>query len=284
MAKDKKSGAFQTSRCIFENPIWQNIVEFRLFFLIYGNATFIDGFKVGNVVLKRGQWIRSYRNLQADLEYIENRSVKKYSLSTIHRAVDNLLKQERIKVLPCELGTLFEVVNYAKYQGLDNYKSNIENAERTEKEQQENGNETAREQRQNNNKNVKNGKNVKNKDICAFEKFWTVYPKKRSKGQAEKAWDKIKPDEQLQNRITQSLEQAKTSDDWTKDGGKYIPYPATWLNAKGWEDEYNPQQQKSKRFNVRSKKENVWPEETPTKRTPEEEAKIAELLKKIKKE
>jgi len=37
--------------------------------------------------------------------------------------------------------------------------------------------------------------------------------------------------------IIQSLEQAKTSVDWTKEKGKYIPYPATWLNAKGWEDE-----------------------------------------------
>jgi len=155
------AGAFQTSRCIFENPIWQNIVEFRLFFLIYGKATFKDDTKIGNVILNRGQWIRSFRNLQSDLEYIENRSVKKYSLSTIHRAVDNLIRQERIKVLECELGTLFEVVNYAKYQGLENYKNSIENAERTESEQQENGNETESEQRQNNNKKLNKGNKVK---------------------------------------------------------------------------------------------------------------------------
>lgn len=79
-----------------------------------------------------------------------------------------------------------------------------------------------------------------NKDIYAqkFAEFWQAYPKKRSKGQAEKAWNKLKPDEQLHNRILQSLEQAKTSAEWTKDNGQYIPYPATWLNAKGWEDEY----------------------------------------------
>jgi hypothetical protein len=33
---------------------------------------------------------------------------------------------------------------------------------------------------------------------------------------------------------------ATRSEDWTKEGGQYIPYPATWLNAKGWEDEYSP--------------------------------------------
>lgn len=155
------AGAFQTSRDIFENPIWQNIVEFRLFFLIYGKATFKEGVKKGNTVLNRGQWIRSFRNLQTDLMYLENRSEKTYSLSTIKRAVDNLVKQERIKILECELGTLFEVVNYAKYQDLNTYKNVIENAERTESEQQENSNETQREQQRNNNKNGINVNKVK---------------------------------------------------------------------------------------------------------------------------
>lgn len=155
------AGAFQTSRDIFENPIWQNIVEFRLFFLIYGKATFADGVRIGDITLERGQWIRSVRNLQTDLEYIENRAIKKYSLSTIHRAVDNLVKQNRISVKQCELGTLFTVINYAKYQGLENYKSDIENAERTQRERQENGDRTEREQRQNNNKNANNANKEK---------------------------------------------------------------------------------------------------------------------------
>lgn len=73
-----------------------------------------------------------------------------------------------------------------------------------------------------------------------FDTFWTNYPKKRSKGQAEKAWAKIKPNEQLTGEILSALERAKTSADWQKDGGQYIPYPATWLNAKGWEDDYTP--------------------------------------------
>jgi uncharacterized protein VirK/YbjX len=33
------------------------------------------------------------------------------------------------------------------------------------------------------------------------------------------------------------IEQAKKSEDWIKEKGKYIQYPATWLEAKGWEDE-----------------------------------------------
>jgi len=72
-----------------------------------------------------------------------------------------------------------------------------------------------------------------------FDEFWAEYPKKRSKGQAEKTWVKLKPDEQLFEAIMTGLKRAKTSVDWAKNGGQYVPYPATWLNAKGWEDEHD---------------------------------------------
>jgi hypothetical protein len=72
-----------------------------------------------------------------------------------------------------------------------------------------------------------------------FDEFWAEYPKKRSKGQAEKTWVKLKPDEQLFEAIMTGLKRAKTSVDWAKNGGQYIPYPSTWLNAKGWEDEHD---------------------------------------------
>ncbi len=83
-----------------------------------------------------------------------------------------------------------------------------------------------------------NGNGNENINENRFKRFWSVYPKKKSKGQAEKAWSKINPSEQLLETIISKIEQAKTSQDWLKDNGQYIPYPATWLNAKGWEDEY----------------------------------------------
>lgn len=70
-----------------------------------------------------------------------------------------------------------------------------------------------------------------------FEIFWSAYPKKKSRGQAEKAFSKINPDEQLLALMIASIEQARKSGDWLKDKGRYIPHPATWLNAKGWLDE-----------------------------------------------
>lgn len=71
-----------------------------------------------------------------------------------------------------------------------------------------------------------------------FNTFWQAYPNKKSKGQAEKTWDKLPLTEMLFTLIISKLQEARSSPNWTKEGGKYIPYPATWLNAKGWEDEY----------------------------------------------
>lgn len=160
------SGAFLTSREIFDNPIWQNIVCFRLFFLIYGRAVYSeDGMRIGNVILKRGQWVRSIRNLVRDLEYIENRSVKRYSESVVHRAIKALEKDGRIKTEPCELGTLFTVANYEEYQGFASYrKPNVEqqqNGDGTGMEQPKNNGGTTEEQQRNNNKK----ENKENKEI-----------------------------------------------------------------------------------------------------------------------
>lgn len=69
----------------------------------------------------------------------------------------------------------------------------------------------------------------------AFAGFWSAYPKKKSKGQAEKAWRKLKP---MQcEAVMHALQAAKSSDQWQREGGRFIPYPATWLTAKGWLDE-----------------------------------------------
>ena len=73
--------------------------------------------------------------------------------------------------------------------------------------------------------------------VSAFDRFWQAYPKKKSKGHAEKAFKKINPSEQLLATMIASIEQAKTSRQWQEQGGQFIPYPATWLNARGWEDE-----------------------------------------------
>jgi len=77
-------------------------------------------------------------------------------------------------------------------------------------------------------------------ELGAFNAFWEAYPKKVSKGAARKAWKQIRPDSELLTKMLASLERAKTCAGWMKEGGQYIPYPATWLRAEGWEDELGP--------------------------------------------
>lgn len=70
-----------------------------------------------------------------------------------------------------------------------------------------------------------------------FDRFWKAYPKKVGKGAAEKAFAKYKPDDALVEQMIRAVEAAKRTEQWRKDGGQYIPNPATWLNQKRWEDE-----------------------------------------------
>jgi uncharacterized protein YdaU (DUF1376 family) len=90
-------------------------------------------------------------------------------------------------------------------------------------------------QNQNQNQNYKEPKtNV------SFDAFWSAYPRHVAKVQAQKAWNKISPDDGLLHKILTSIEKYKTTDQWKKDNGKFIPHAATWLNQRRWEDEITP--------------------------------------------
>lgn len=68
-----------------------------------------------------------------------------------------------------------------------------------------------------------------------FETFYKAYPHKVGKANVEKWFNKNKPDEELMNKILTSLEEHKKLKQWQDK--QFIPYPATWLNQKRWEDE-----------------------------------------------
>lgn len=69
-----------------------------------------------------------------------------------------------------------------------------------------------------------------------FDRFWAEYPKKRSKGDAFKAWCIVSDKRPSIENILRALVVLKASPDWMKDAGQFIPYPGTWLRAWGWED------------------------------------------------
>lgn len=77
----------------------------------------------------------------------------------------------------------------------------------------------------------------------AFEVFYKSYPNKKNKPKARERWQKMKVTPELFAAIMAGLERAKNSQEWTKDDSRYIPYPATWLNAEGWANDYKPLRQ-----------------------------------------
>lgn len=73
--------------------------------------------------------------------------------------------------------------------------------------------------------------------LARFERFWEAYPRHTDKQRAVKAWGKIRPDDTLLDRMLAAIAQQKQSDQWTRDGGAYIPHPSTWLTQQRWMDE-----------------------------------------------
>lgn len=73
-----------------------------------------------------------------------------------------------------------------------------------------------------------------------FVEFWSSYPRKVAKADAMKAWKKIKPTGQMLAELMAGLEKQKASGDWMKDGGQFIPHPASWINGRRWEDQIPP--------------------------------------------
>ena len=73
-----------------------------------------------------------------------------------------------------------------------------------------------------------------------FDKFWKAYPKKQAKISAKTTFLKLDPDNELLEKMLDAVERGKASYDWHEENGKYIPLPATWLNAGRWDDEYTP--------------------------------------------
>ena len=68
-----------------------------------------------------------------------------------------------------------------------------------------------------------------------FDQFWAAYPRKVGKKAALKAWNAAK-DKPAAAAIISAVNRAKECEQWQKDGGQYIPHPATWLNQGRWDD------------------------------------------------
>lgn len=73
----------------------------------------------------------------------------------------------------------------------------------------------------------------------AFAEFWTLYPKKDAKQKAAIAWAKGDLDSELQ-KINADVRRRKMSPEWQREQGQFVPLPATYLNARRWDNDIDP--------------------------------------------
>ena len=110
----------------------------------------------------------------------------------------------------------------------------------------------------------------KRTDKC-FEMFWQAYPKKVGKQAALKAFQRVKTP--VETLLT-AIERQKCGDQWSRENGRYIPNPATWLNQGRWDDEvYTPPAEKGTEKGVPIKRNTA---------TTEDVERMKRLLEKMK--
>ena len=89
------------------------------------------------------------------------------------------------------------------------------------------------------NKEIRNSADKPHKSETDFDSFWKEYPRKTAKTDARKAFDILmkSKDAPTIERLVQSVTDHKRSKDWTKDGGQFIPHPATFIRKGMYDDE-----------------------------------------------
>lgn len=79
-------------------------------------------------------------------------------------------------------------------------------------------------------------KSAKSVFTDGFDDFWAVYPKRDAKQSAERAWAKLKPNDELKQIIIAGVHR-DINGKWKDIERRYIPNPSTYLNQRRWEDE-----------------------------------------------
>ena len=80
-------------------------------------------------------------------------------------------------------------------------------------------------------------RSVKEANNALFDEFWAIYPRKVGKTSARRIFDRISPSRELVDEMISAVDHQSRSEQWTRDGGRFIPHPATWLGREGWNDE-----------------------------------------------
>lgn len=173
------------------------------------------------VVLEPGQFVFGRKQAAADLGLTEN---------VVRTCLIRLISTGNLTINPTNKFSVITIVNWAAYQ--NEHEGHHQQSNHQNNQELTNNSPTTHHIQE-----LKEVKEKKSSFTDTFAVFWKEYPRKVAKAAALKAWKKLRPSEVLVTQILAALQQQKESDNWLKDGGKFIPHPATWLNGGRWEDE-----------------------------------------------
>jgi hypothetical protein len=88
---------------------------------------------------------------------------------------------------------------------------------------------------------VQENRESERKEDIEFAQFWNVYPRKMAKPKAYAAFLLALKKTDIAT-ILKAVEAHKQTEQWQKEGRKFVPYPATWLNQCRWDDQVEPAQ------------------------------------------
>jgi hypothetical protein len=70
-----------------------------------------------------------------------------------------------------------------------------------------------------------------------FAQFWASFPRKRNKKDALKAFAQARREGVTLDTMLEALSWQRGQSQWVRDGGQYIPFPASWIRAGSYDDE-----------------------------------------------
>lgn len=159
----------------------------------------------------------------------------------IRTALNKLKSTSEITIKPTNKFSLITICKYEDYQEHDVH---------CQPADQPAGQPTINQQ-STTNKNIKNKRKrpVQNEPSLEWEKFWNAYPRKEKKKEAWVAFERLKCGSGMFETIMDKLEEFKQSDQWSREGGRYIPLASSWINGERWHDEIKTPQHKTEKIN-----------------------------------
>ena len=114
------------------------------------------------------------------------------------------------------------------------------NGKQTESKQEANGKQTEskKEKEVEKEDEIEKENEIEHECEAAFDLFWEQYPRKVKKQQAREAFQRVSVSLDV---LLQALSRQKETSQWQEDGGRFVPFPAAWLQGRRWEDEISQQ-------------------------------------------